>query len=137
MHTPRAYLLYHKNAIIKPMIAWNSIRAKAMIIGVKTLSADVGLRAIPDNAASAALPWEKVPPKAARPMAKLEPIATQPDVSPPSLANARELTKKPPRTAKKFPNLRFINYYPAYKGIPMVINGHAKQQERYRYCSAM
>ena len=54
--TPFHYLLYHKNAIMNPMIAWNSISASAMIIGVKTLSAEVGLRAIPERAASAARP---------------------------------------------------------------------------------
>ena len=108
---------------MKPMMAWNSIRARAIIIGVKTLSADVGFLAIPDRAASAARPWLKVPPKAARPIAKADPTATRPDAmltSPPSAAKAKELTKSPLRTANALKKPRFIGY-PAYNEQLMIV----------------
>ena len=51
-----AYFPNHMKAIMKPMIAWNSIRASAMIIGMNTSLRDDGFRAIPSSAAPAALP---------------------------------------------------------------------------------
>ena len=50
------YLLYQRNAMINPIIAWNSIKANARIIGIKTLSDDVGFLAMPSKAEPAALP---------------------------------------------------------------------------------
>ena len=48
----------------------DSIKANAIIIGVCTLLAAPGLRAIPSSALAAALPCPMAPPKAPKPMAK-------------------------------------------------------------------